>query len=341
MDAWALRYAEQASFVCVCCAGPQLAAQFAKELKLKACTNVWVEEDDMPLWGQLGCNGFIILDAQHQVVRQSTSAYLEVRELAFRQVESLLAALISQQPLPRVTPGEKVIIRGLVAKPELNGKQGLCTSDADESGRYKVVLPRGKNLSVKGDNLELVSGELAGVQEERCGESCSDKQQCSQVQSDGCTEERCRTSKRPLEELANDDSLKVPSVQNDALDAEHARCTAALQRLARERTVAAALNVFEEYKAHFEHEEQLLDRYLYCDGDKQDGGSGFSADRGARKSHFADHKALLDGVRALTTAEPVSPNAISALFDEFERHATQYDVSYAERLSAALVAAAS
>ena len=51
MDAWAESFGSAAAFVCVCCAGPQLATQFGTQLKLKHCHNTWVDEDDMPAWG--------------------------------------------------------------------------------------------------------------------------------------------------------------------------------------------------------------------------------------------------------------------------------------------------
>ena len=91
MDAWAESFGSAAAFVCVCCAGPQLATQFGNELKLKHCHNTWVDEDDMPAWGQLGCNGFIVIDGSHSVVCKATRAYLEVKETAFRHVETLLS----------------------------------------------------------------------------------------------------------------------------------------------------------------------------------------------------------------------------------------------------------
>ena len=92
MDTWAVRYGDAAAFVCVSCAGPALAVQFANELQLSKCTITYAERG--PSWGQLGCNGFIILDASLNVVCPSTSAYLQVGEKAFRHVESLLEPLI-------------------------------------------------------------------------------------------------------------------------------------------------------------------------------------------------------------------------------------------------------
>ena len=105
MDAWAESFGSAAAFVCVCCAGPQLATQFGNELKLKHCHNTWVDEDDMPAWGQLGCNGFIVIDGSHSVVCKATRAYLEVKETAFRHVETLLSALIVEKPVPKQESG--------------------------------------------------------------------------------------------------------------------------------------------------------------------------------------------------------------------------------------------
>eukprot|EP00658_Telonema_sp_P-2_P080145 TRINITY_DN7914_c0_g1_i2.p1 TRINITY_DN7914_c0_g1~~TRINITY_DN7914_c0_g1_i2.p1 ORF type:complete len:210 (-),score=50.96 TRINITY_DN7914_c0_g1_i2:381-1010(-) len=55
--------------------------------------NGWFEtEEQMPQWGQLGCNGFILLDARLQIVSPATEAYLLKRERAFAHLETLLDA---------------------------------------------------------------------------------------------------------------------------------------------------------------------------------------------------------------------------------------------------------
>ena len=43
MDAWAGKYGSRAAFVCVSCAGPPLAEQFGKDLKLSRCTLTYAE----------------------------------------------------------------------------------------------------------------------------------------------------------------------------------------------------------------------------------------------------------------------------------------------------------
>jgi len=52
----------------------------------------------MPTWGQLGCNGFIVLDGRHDVVSPCTKAFMQVRNVAFRDVESKLNMLLAARP---------------------------------------------------------------------------------------------------------------------------------------------------------------------------------------------------------------------------------------------------
>ena len=130
MDTWAVRYGDAASFVCVSCAGPGLAVQFANELQLSKCTITYAERG--PSWGQLGCNGFIILDASHNVVCPSTSAYLQVGEKAFRHVESLLEPLIGGgkgNEQDTVGPGQYVRLMNLSqARVAKHGNANIKTS---------------------------------------------------------------------------------------------------------------------------------------------------------------------------------------------------------------------
>jgi len=162
-------------------------------------------------------------------------------------------------------------------------------------------------------------------------------------------------------------SVKVPSVRVEAMDREHALCAEALDRLAADRSAAAARAVVEAYRAHFAHEEALLDEHVYKQAAREaqwaagatggGGGAsgvggagaagGFSADAGARKSHWADHARLLAGVEALcdgcasgggSGGAVIDAAAVSAVAADFERHARLYDGAYADRLSAALVA---
>ena len=84
MDRWALEFAERAAFICVGCAGSSLASTFVRDLKLKHTSVTYCAESDMPSWGQLGCGGFIVLDGAGKVAHAKTSAFMQVRDLAFR-----------------------------------------------------------------------------------------------------------------------------------------------------------------------------------------------------------------------------------------------------------------
>ena len=113
MDRWALEFAERAAFICVACAGSSLASTFVRDLKLKHTSVTYCAESDMPSWGQLGCGGFIVLDGAGKVAHAKTSAFMQVRDLAFRHVESILDALLDGRAAPRVGPGQHVALRGL------------------------------------------------------------------------------------------------------------------------------------------------------------------------------------------------------------------------------------
>ena len=76
-----------------------------------------------------------------------------------------------------------------------------------------------------------------------------------------------------------------------------------------------------------------VDRILFA--------AGFSADKGARTSHFADHERMLAGIREILScanANAVPASEVQRLQSQFEKHATSYDGGYADRLSAAIAA---
>ena len=110
-------------------------------LNLTDCTVGFVSrQSDGPFWGQLGCNGFIILDGsdEQRVVSKATSPFNMVRTLGFKHVESLLNALLADQPLPLVCPGQFVRLHSLTKAPQLNDQIALCF-DNKRGDRYHVA----------------------------------------------------------------------------------------------------------------------------------------------------------------------------------------------------------
>ena len=78
-----------------------------------------------------------------RVERQSSDAHLT-------------GLLIAAEQMPgQLETGTVVIIRGLKAKPELNGKVATVESLNEENGRYNVKLEAGEVLALKPEALEL------------------------------------------------------------------------------------------------------------------------------------------------------------------------------------------
>lgn len=173
MDRWASAYKDSVAFICVGCAGPALAQQFGTELKLKFCTNSFVDQAGGPRWGQLGCNGFIVLDAGLNVVCEKSASFLEVRGLAFKHVDALLDALVHDAIPPRICPGQQVFLAGLKST-ALNGQRGLCTSLPDDRGRCAVSLRSGRHVSVQLSNIHILGEEINPVEDEELPEGQSE-----------------------------------------------------------------------------------------------------------------------------------------------------------------------
>lgn len=119
-------------------------------------------EREFPRWGQLGCQGFIIFDSAGRCVRKTTPAFLQVRELAFQHVEAVLDAMLQERPIPRVCPGDVVVLDGLRSKAELNGRQVLCVGAPREGvNGYKrvpvMIGSAGNVISVKEENLRTTT----------------------------------------------------------------------------------------------------------------------------------------------------------------------------------------
>ena len=140
MDRWALEFAERAAFICVGCAGSSLASTFVRDLKLKHTSVTYCAESDMPSWGQLGCGGFIVLDGAGKVAHAKTSAFMQVRDLAFRHVEALVGALCAGAAVPRVAPGVFVVLHGLVVI--VDGREQLTVKVAELAAVEGLPLDR-------------------------------------------------------------------------------------------------------------------------------------------------------------------------------------------------------
>jgi ankyrin repeat protein len=82
-----------------------------------------------------------------------TKAGYTALQLAERQGHAAVARLIRNKKQETPLLGSRVIINGLVAKPELNGRTGMAVRFDDDTGRYSVELDDNSSLMFKPCNL--------------------------------------------------------------------------------------------------------------------------------------------------------------------------------------------
>lgn len=342
MDKWAQQYGQQANFLCIGCAGPQNAKMMKDRLSLTHCTVGYCTQSQMPSWGQLGCNGFIVIDdsSQQRVISKATAAFNMVRDLGFKHVETLVDAIIARRPIPVVCPGQVVRLRNLQKAPQLNNQLGLCV-DNGQNGRFPIQLLQARRvISVKASNLiviEDVEAALSGKQETGSGGSngCGD----GQSGSGSCSSGPCKQDDEVEDEQVNP-MQHVASVDVPEMDDEHEDCVIALNLLATERTQASLTNAITVVQDHFSHEEKLLDSTMY-QSVSSSSTDGFSADANSRKTHYADHVRIISLMRSGLDAKQtnqssnqrVSARLIRGIMNEFEQHAGLYD-TYGARVAA-------
>jgi hypothetical protein len=144
------------------------------QMRLQTCTNGFVV-GEMPVYGQLGCTGFIVLDATHQIVSKCTSSFMRVRELAFRHVDSLVDLMQSgSTALPAVFPGEYARLGSVSKRSEMNGKVCLCVGISpcgSEQDWIEVIPTSGSSRQPFRINSSNVVEKVRGADQVSCLES--------------------------------------------------------------------------------------------------------------------------------------------------------------------------
>mmetsp|Transcript_80621 Transcript_80621/g.152269 ORF Transcript_80621/g.152269 Transcript_80621/m.152269 type:complete len:338 (+) Transcript_80621:264-1277(+) len=336
MDRWAQSGKYDCNFLCVCVVGDpgasQLSVEFANQLKLQHCVNAFVDNHkDLPEYGQLGCSGFIVMDATHNVVSSATSAFMQVRSLAFAHVEALLDAIVAKRLPPQVCPGE--FVRIVVGEDGLGGACAICLR-IEEGGslllqvltgpqqQKKITLAAGQVLKLGVEGDEEMGGSLG-----ECGPNECDSEACKP----GCND--CQAGPEDAQKLEEDfvaDMLQLVSVRVASMDAEHAECAQALRGLAAKPSAATLEAVQAALSEHFAHEEALFDEHGF--GEHTD--MRFSA----KRTHIEDHNRLLEKIRQqLRSQGPVPATFVRGLLQDFHEHTSRYDVQYSDFLSSKCV----
>lgn len=354
MNSWAASAAYDCHFLCICVVGDKsavsLAREMGKESQMSHCVNGFIDNRaGMPQYGQLGCRGFIVLDAQHKVVSRATSAFMEVRDMAFKHVEALLDAVCAGKPSPAVCPGEFVqLMQAPSDKPQLVGAEALCIGIKEDLLNLVLVQGswRGKQIQVPLSAVRKLTEDDERDEEEEaggcgaggcgpggCGPGSGDKANCDPASSGaagGCNGSSCdsQATGRLVDMSVVNSSLQLVSVKVPSMDHEHDECAALLRRLAVEQSPPALEAAIRCLVHHFEHEEALFEEFGFGGADER-----FSA----KKSHIEEHRRITGRMqRQLAQGAPggrVSADFIEEVLKDFHEHTSRYDVQYAEILS--------
>mmetsp|Transcript_37531 Transcript_37531/g.104349 ORF Transcript_37531/g.104349 Transcript_37531/m.104349 type:complete len:357 (-) Transcript_37531:301-1371(-) len=351
MNNWAVSGKYDCHFLCICVLGDRraypLAREMSKEMQLTHCVNAFVDnEADMPTYGQLGCKGFIVLDAKHKVVSGMTSAFMEVRGLAFQHVEALLDAISAGKKPPPFCPGEYVTLATPPSgRAELLGAQGVVVKAEDDSVAFGFLSGpyKGKTMNVLMSMVKKLDVDEVGSDDEapsRCGQDgCGSGQGAgcnrgevsqSGCKPGGCSQGSCSTGPATLSMLDSEfvsASLNLVSVKVPSMDAEHTECAIALKQLSEEGSLSALENVLSCLAGHFKHEEQLFDQYGF--------GAHTNERLSAKKTHIEDHQRILSKLRRqlAATSGGVSAEFVREVLQDFHEHTSRYDSQYADPLS--------
>ena len=78
-------------FVSISCDGAELAERMGQQHRMRCSVNGFIDrEANMPRWGQLGSNGFIVLDSELRILSPCTASYMQLGEKAFADLEHIL-----------------------------------------------------------------------------------------------------------------------------------------------------------------------------------------------------------------------------------------------------------
>jgi len=356
MNKWAAASKYDCNFLCVCVLGDKGAVKLSREMgqqmKLTHCVNGFIDDQrGMPEYGQLGCQGFIVLDEAHRVISKATSPFMEVRDLAFKHVEALLDAVCStpKRALPLVCPGEFVTL----CSDSLRGEQGVCVGMKDQQLQVALIgkTSRGKVVQVPAsavkkanddsDNAGNGDSDSGGCGPGGCGPGgcgpspggcgpggCAPGAAGSEggCKPGGCGDGPCAVAQdEPLDAAFLEQMLDLDSTNVEEMDDEHDECVAALRTLAKDRSVPSLRFVLSCFTEHFAHEEELFEEIGF--GEHQN--ERFSA----KRTHAVEHTRILEIIRKELkgcSGDKVPTSFVKKILEDFHQHTSLYDKAYAD-----------
>ena len=333
MEVWSQgrKFGERVQFLCVCVESVRVAKSFANMFGFSKITNGFIPSNDcMPRgFGQLGCSGYVVVNGQGQFLSPKTTSFLQVGEMAFRDVETILLDALKSEPFPDppspdqqlhadypYSVGSIAVLDGLKKQPDLNGSQVTILEFDTRSGRFSVEL-----CDETKRRLAILPCSLAPLS------ACDTK------------------AKDPegVDDIGRIEAINAPpSVGIESMDHEHESCTEAINALlAAAKGDGAAPSLLQclidELDDHFAHEEMLMKDYKFGGSGGQEAASSFSA----FSSHVNDHQRILDIARNEMTrlkqqedkdSQQVSLKVAQAVAHAFHLHADRFDSLYASHI---------
>jgi hemerythrin len=214
---------DDVQYLCVCVESLHVARQFQVMFHFTHVVNAYIPSRQyMPRgYGQLGCSGFIVVDARGHFISRQTKSYLQYGNDAFYHVEQLL----DEQ-------------RRKVAAAAATSSSSAAAAAAAPEQRLRMV---GRN-----DEIAAATAAAAAAATSAKGATCPMSAAATESKNDNDNNTTDYYYAPP------------PSVGVDSMDDEHQACAAALKELHRRRTRNALELVIQTLEQHFSHEETLM-----------------------------------------------------------------------------------
>lgn len=230
MEKWAREGEFNVNFICICINGDStslpVAKEFGKKYKIEGSVNGYIpDQSSLPKYGQLGCQGLILVDPQGNFITKRSPAYTQQGEKAFRKVEKTLYQMGFYQGDRDASAFEDPPLRFPVGS--------------------RVECRVGRNLWVPG---KIVAQRVSAMGREMPYKILLDDGRMTMAPID---------SDHVIRKLI-DDNVELQSVGVAEMDEEHEECLAVLKRLKKDRSEDCLKDVHAALKLHFDHEEQLF-----------------------------------------------------------------------------------
>lgn len=321
---WARAYGPSVAFACVCVdeSAAPVAALFQREQGFRSAINVYIDRrENLPRFpAQLGCQGFVVLDAKKKFVTTCTTPALMRAgpQLAFGAVERLLKDLLVKDT------GKSVTLHGLSKLPELNGTRVAVLPDQSTVAhdRIAVRLQDGRVIAVKRDNVVEDGSATDGSKRHKTEAPAPPPAPVAATVFD---KDACCAPPRG-------EQLVLPRVGHKGMDAEHDDLSRVMQDIMQGACMAKDMECLRDmFEEHSAHEEKLMERIGF--------GGGQSDAFSAAASHAKDHRRILeladDALAQLDEDGSVPRAKAGAVIDAIVRHAESFDSLYADAIAAA------